>query len=284
MIPETVHDWLEENDFGRVVSTARVTGGCINNGLRLHTSDGGAFFLKTNTNAPADMFAREAEGLLALNVEGGPRIPKVYFYGEDFILMEDLTPAPRQAGYWEALGKQLAVLHSHTAESFGFVHDNYAGSTPQPNPWTGNGYQFFAEHRLNFQARLAVDKGLLSGREADLVSRLALKLPELVPEQPPSLIHGDLWGGNAISGPSGEPALIDPAAHYGWAEAELGMTMLFGSFGGDFYRAYNQVNPLENGWRSRMDIYYLYHLINHLNLFGRGYYGQVMDVVRRYVS
>lgn len=281
-ILQAVVDWLREQGYGEIIASQGVGGGCINNGTRLETSSGERFFLKTNAQAPVDMFEREAEGLEAMRVIGGPRIPQVYAYSSLYLLLEDLAPGKRHKDYWRIFGRQLAAMHLVTDKTFGFAHDNYIGSTPQPNPQLTDGYQFFAEQRLNFQAELAGRRGLLKAGEVAQVARLAQRLPELVPQQPASLIHGDLWSGNAISGPLGEPALIDPAAHYGWAEAELGMTRLFGSFDRQFYEGYEEVNPLEKGWRERMDIYSLYHLINHLNLFGRGYYGQVMQVVRRY--
>jgi fructosamine-3-kinase len=282
MIPSAVSAWFSEQGYGRVVSSSPVGGGCINNGARIKTTSGPSFFLKTNRNAPADMFACEAQGLEALRVEDGPRVPRAFLWGREFLLLEDLAPAPKQKGYWQDFGHQLAALHNHTNDRFGFDQDNYIGSTSQPNPWTEDSFDFFAQHRLGYQAQLAAKRGLLSSAEADQVAQLAGRLPELVPAQPASLIHGDLWGGNAITGSEGEPALIDPAAHYGWAEAELGMTTLFGGFSNEFYQAYEEVRPLEPGWRDRLKIYNLYHLLNHLNLFGRGYYGQVMGIVRKY--
>ncbi len=282
MIPNAVAAWLQERGFGSVVNQQPVAGGCINNGERLQTKSGDSFFLKTNTSAPEDMFTREAEGLIELRTDKGPRFPEPYLWAEEFLLMEDLNPAGRGADYWEKLGRQLAQLHKITNPQFGFAHDNYLGSTPQPNKWTADGYEFFAEQRLGFQARLARDKGGLTRGEAAEVERLAARLPVLVPQQPASLIHGDLWGGNAISDASGQPALIDPAAHYGWAEAELGMPALFGGFAEEFYKAYEGERLLERGWRERVDIYNLYHLLNHLNLFGRGYHAQVMGVLRRF--
>ncbi len=129
---------------------------------------------------------------------------------------------------------------------------------------------------------MAARRGLLSSKEAGQVEQLANRLRDLVPEQPASLIHGDLWGGNAMTDEKGAPAIIDPAAHFGWAEADLAMTALFGGFNDRFYSAYNQSRPMPSGWRNRFSLYNLYHLLNHLNLFGRGYHGQVMGVVRRY--
>jgi protein-ribulosamine 3-kinase len=283
MIPEKVNQWLEENGYGVMESSRPVGGGCINNGVQFKTSTGASFFLKTNTAAPADMFSCEVEGLEALGVEGGPRVPKPYLHAPDFLLMEDLAPSRRASTYWEDFGRQMAVLHNHTHESFGFHHDNYIGSTPQPNPWTKDGYDFFAHHRLIFQADMAAKRSLLKAQEAEEVKALAGKLRELVPEQPASLIHGDLWGGNAMTDDQGSPAIIDPAAYYGWAEADLAMTALFGGFDDRFYGAYIEARSLPSGWRERFSLYNLYHLLNHLNLFGRGYYGQVMGIVSKYV-
>lgn len=282
LIPESVRNWLEEQGHGEVSNSSPVSGGCISHGMILETHSGNTFFLKTNYSSPKDMFVREAEGLEALRVPGGPRIPAPYCYGNDFILMEDLSPQPRQREYWIEFGRQLARLHNHTSSRFGFSHDNYIGSTPQPNSWTTDGYTFFAEQRLLFQARLARQQGLLQARQVVQVEKIAVKLPELIPAQPASLIHGDLWSGNAITDQTGAPALIDPAAYYGWAEAELGMTSLFSSFPQDFYAGYQEVRALEQSFRARFPLYNLYHLLNHLNLFGLGYLGQVSAILQQY--
>ncbi|MCI0519561.1 MAG: fructosamine kinase family protein [Chloroflexi bacterium] len=281
-IPVEVTAWLQAHNCGAATALRTVGGGCINHGAQLHTADGRTFFLKTNARAPADMFAREAEGLQALAVADGPRVPRPLLAGGDFLLLEDLRPAPRRAGYWRDFGARLAALHAHTAPRFGFSHDNYIGSTPQPNGWLEDGYAFFAEQRLLFQAELARRNGLLGGEEVRQAERLAARLPELIPAQPASLLHGDLWGGNALSDEQGAPALIDPAAHYGWAEAELAMTLLFGGFSEDFYSVYQEARPLEAGFRQRVPIYNLYHLLNHLNLFGGGYWGEVVSILKRF--
>lgn len=281
-IPKPVSTYLADNGYGDVASLQTVGGGCINNGARLRSASGTTFFLKTNPDAPADMFAREAEGLGALSVTGGPVVPRAYLHGLDYILLEDLTPAARCSDYWVLFGRQLAVLHGNTNPRYGFYHDNYIGSTPQPNLWTADGYEFFSRHRLLFQARLANRRGLLSGADVNQVERLAARLPLLIPDQPASLVHGDLWTGNAMTDRDGKPAIIDPAVHFGWAESELAMTDLFGSFPDAFYRAYQEVRPLEGDFRGRFPIYNLYHLLNHLNLFGGGYLGQVQSVLRRF--
>ena len=282
MIPKRVINWLEEEGFGGIESSRRVGGGCINNGIRIMTSGGRSFFLKTNSNAPPDMFVREVEGLEALAVPDGPRVPTPYLHGPDFLLLEDLSPASRSSDYWEVFGRKMASLHDRTNDRFGFEHDNYIGSTPQPNSWMEDGFEFFAHRRLIFQAEMVSKRGLITSQEARQVERVSNRLWEMIPEQPASLIHGDLWGGNAMSDENGSPAIIDPAAHYGWAEADLAMTALFGGFSEKFYEVYIEARPLPSGWRERFSLYNLYHLLNHLNLFGRGYFGQVMRIVEKY--
>ncbi|MBX3046067.1 MAG: fructosamine kinase family protein [Anaerolineales bacterium] len=281
-LPAAVTEWLAQHGHGAIVSSSLAAGGCINNGTHLLTQSGACFFLKTNSHAPAGMFAREAEGLAALAATASLRVPAVHLAGPDFLLLEDLQPAARAAGYWPALGRGLAKLHQHTSPEFGFAHDNYIGSTPQPNGWLADGYAFFAERRLGYQAHLAHSRGLLTADEVAAIQRLAARLPQLVPPQPASLLHGDLWAGNAIADAHGAPALIDPAVYYGWAEAELAMTALFGGFPPEFYAAYAAERPLEPGWRERFGLYNLYHLLNHLNLFGRSYHEQVMEIVDSY--
>ena len=282
MIPEKVHHWLSYNGFGSITSSKAVSGGCISNGRILETAAGETFFLKTNQNSPPEMFAREAEGLKALTVPDAPSVPKPFLYDDNFLLMEDLKPAQRRKDYWPDFGRRMAALHNRAYNQFGFQHDNYIGSTPQPNPWTANGHVFFKEHRLRYQVTLAVERALLSRENARRLDKLADSLPELIPEQPASLIHGDLWGGNAMTDHYGGPAIIDPAAHFGWAEADLAMTALFGAFHEEFYRAYQEVRWLEPGFRERFPLYNLYHLLNHLNLFGSGYLSQVLGVIRRF--
>lgn len=282
VLPQAVREWCSSEGHGDIVKSRAVGGGCINNGEILNTASGKSFFLKTNQGAAADMFACEAEGLNALRVPGGPRLPIPYVYGADFILLEDLAPAERAADYWSTFGRQLAFVHKQAYRSFGFPHDNYIGSTPQLNSWSDDGYKFFGEYRLVSQAQLAQRRGLLDGIALKRIERLCIRLPDLVPKQPASLIHGDLWSGNAMTDSAGGPAIIDPAAHYGWAEADLAMTDLFGAFPSQFYEAYNETRPLEAGFRGRFPIYNLYHLLNHLNIFGGSYLGQVLSVVNSY--
>lgn len=254
----------------------------------LATSAGPRLFLKSDPTAPADYFAREAEGLEALAQAAGPRVPKPFLVGETFIVLEYLAPEAGAApGDWEAFGRGLARLHAPAFPAFGFPHANYLGRSPQPNPSTADGFEFFGQWRLLFQARRAHAAGRLSAAELRQAERLAARLPELVPAQPASLLHGDLWRGNVVAGPDGAWCLIDPAVHYGWAEADLAMTALFGGFPAAFYAAYAAEaaqlgRPLAPGWRERFPLYNLYHLLNHLNLFGEAYAAEVAAGLARY--
>jgi fructosamine-3-kinase len=281
-VPEAVSTWLAKQEYGQIVSKEPVGGGCINDGSRLTTESGASFFLKQNTRVPEDMFECEANGLKALTIESGPRVPIPYLSSQNFLLLEDLKPARRKNTFWRSLGTKLAKMHQNTCPNFGFDHNNYIGSTPQRNTWTQDGFEFFGAQRLSFQADLALSNGYLERTDLTRLKRIINSLPTLVPEQPASLLHGDLWSGNAIADEEGNPAIIDPAVHYGWAEAELGMTALFGGFPQEFYDAYADERPLQSGWRDRLPIYNLYHLLNHVNLFGYGYLGQVRGILKRY--
>ena len=290
MIPQPVVDFCSQNGYGKIVRAESLGGGCINNAMRLETENG-SMFLKTNDHCPSDMFEREAEGLNALaefpsprgrwvRGEGEIRIPHVFLFSTNFILLEYIEAGSRKNNFWETLGEKLAQLHLRTSPRFGFDHNNYIGSTPQINTWEEDGYKFFGEHRLLYQGELAKTNQLIPNLQS-LIS-LIKKLSSLIPPQPASLIHGDLWSGNVHVAVDGSPVLIDPAAHYGWAEAELAMMNLFGSTPDPFFHAYESVRPLQKGYKERFDLYNLYHLLNHANLFGRSYVSSVNAIIHRY--
>ena len=283
MLPAPVSAFIASQRWGTVTSSQPVAGGCINDGRILQTSSGPRLFFKSNQTAPADMFLREADGLAALSAApGAPRLPATRLAGEHYIVLEYLSPAPQAVGYWPELGGRLARLHDTTNPTFGFHGDNYLGTTPQPNGWLADGFAFFAQRRISFQAERAQRQGLLSLANLRRAERLAENLPNLVPVQPASLLHGDLWLGNIIPGPDGQACLIDPAAYFGWAEAELAMTALFGQPPESFFAAYADARPLAPGYRQRFDLYNLYHLLNHVNLFGASYLPAVEGILARY--
>jgi len=281
-IPFVILEWIQKSWQSEVASVEFVGGGCINSGRRIRLRDGKTFFLKTNEKAPKDMFIRESEGLNALRAGGGPRVPIVYLIGDRYILLEDMNPHTPKPDYWVQFGRQLAILHKNIYSKFGFEHNNYIGTTPQINTWKDDGYLFFAENRLLYQVQLAYEQQLIDKKRLKSVEKLTSMLDELIPEQPASLLHGDLWRGNLISDSFGNPVLIDPAVYYGWAEAELAMTALFGGFPERFYQAYQEIRPLDSGFRHRFPIYNLYHLLNHLNLFGLSYLSEVDSVLQKY--
>jgi fructosamine-3-kinase len=268
-----------------------IGGGCINNAEAIALADGRRFFLKSNPHPLPRLFEYEAEGLEALAAAGTLRVPRPIGTGgggngvPPFLVMELIesgAPGPR---FQEELGHGLAELHRTTrADRFGFPHDNYIGSTPQPNGWNDDWVAFWREHRLGFQLRLARRNGLSDAAMDTLGDRLMNRLDEYLaePAEPPCLLHGDLWGGNVMADGGGASVLNDPAAYYGRREAALAMTQLFGGFTAAFYRAYEEAWPLAPGSDTRLAIYRLYHLLNHLNLFGAGYAGQCRAILKRY--
>jgi fructosamine-3-kinase len=281
-LPEPVVAWCRAQGLGAITEVVPYGGGSFHASYRLRTDVGQTLFAKINPSVPDDMFPCEADGLMALALGAGPRLPRPHLWGESFLVMEDISPGDPAPDHWERLGRELAQLHSHTCPRFGFDHANYIGLTPQVNRWTPDGYDFFAGERLLFQAQRAHGAGRLESADLQRVESLCTRLRSLVPEQPACLIHGDLWSGNVLRGPRGEPCVIDPACHYGWAEAELGMTELFGGFPEAFYGAYEEASRLTPGWRKRLPIYNLYHLLNHLNLFGASYLGSVRSVLEMF--
>jgi fructosamine-3-kinase len=237
------------------------------------------------------MFEKEALGLETLRaVSEGPRVPHVLATGREgsfsFILMEYLEAREKQGDYWECFGAELAGLHRSARNSLsGFSSDNYIGASPQKNSFMPSWTDFFRVNRLEYQLKLARDRGLADSKTSKVVSSVLNRLDSLLIEPDggdASLLHGDLWGGNFIEGPEGKACLIDPAVYYGHREADLAMTELFGGFNRAFYQGYNAVWPLDPGYPERRDLYNLYHMLNHLNLFGAGYAGSVYAIASRY--
>ena len=262
-------------------ATARaVAGGSINSAWQVD-SDRGLVFLKTNRRAAAPMFAAEVDGLQALAAAGCVAVPNCLAHGvcaaDAYLLLTrvDLSGTRSDAAA-RVLGGQLARQHRQPRDEFGWHQDNFIGSTPQPNQPDDDWCRFFQRQRLGFQLRLAGDNGYREVQRPG--AALLAALPDLLSGHHPfpSLLHGDLWGGNWGASSAGIPWLFDPAVYCGDREADLAMTRLFGGFPNAFYEAYEAEWPLSPGWQQRLELYNLYHVLNHLNLFGRGYLGQAL--------
>jgi len=245
-------------------------------------TDGRRAIVKSRHGSPADFFRAEARGLAALRDANALRVPEVFEVGDDQILLEDLGDGQCAPDYWQQAGAGLARQHSIIGTHFGFDHPGFCGDSPQDNTLDVDGWRFFAERRLLPQVRRARDGGLINTRDVLAIESLCSNLRERVPDMPPVLLHGDLWSGNLHVCAEGGPALIDAGAvHYSWVEAELAMLTLFGSPPIAFFDAYAEHAPLRRDWRERAPLYNLYHLLNHVNLFGEGYLPSLRAVLVR---
>lgn len=278
-----------EHALGATVVDGRpVGGGSIASASRLQLDDGRRVFLKVLTHQAGD-FSEEAAGLSRLRAVGALRVPEVLAHGSEggtrFLLLEWIASGRSAKDYSQALGRGLAQLHRDSAsDRCGLEHDNHIGATPQPNHWGDDWIAFWRERRLGYQLALAQRKGVADGRLTSAVQAVidaAADIAAPTADEPMSLLHGDLWSGNVMTDEGGSPVLIDPAIYFGHREAELGMTRLFGGFGENFYRAYDAAWPLAAGWRERLPLYALYHALNHLNLFGGGYYDASLGQAER---
>lgn len=261
-----------------------LAGGDINQVYRLEAPDGQMWLAKIRLGAPQHFFAAEARGLKELREAQALRIPAVLAVDAEGILLEWLEPASGgEEAQGAALGRGLARLHRVTRDLYGFDENNFIGLLPQENPAVPDWIAFFREARLLPQIELAAQKGHFGATRRRLADRLLLRLPEWIDEAEvkPSLLHGDLWGGNWLATRHG-PALIDPAVSYGDREMDLAMSRLFGGFPQEFYTAYNEEFPARSGHRDREALYQLYYLLVHLNLFGEAYGPAVGRVLHRY--
>ncbi len=281
-----IEDFLAEKFDNPVqISTVHaVGGGSINSAYGLETNVG-RFFVKLNSASRyPGMFEKEALGLSILSETGELPVPETVGFGEThaeaFLILKFVETGTPSAGFWENFGHALARLHGHSADTFGLDHDNYIGSLSQSNTFHDRWPEFFIEERLKPQIRLAFDGSLLTDSDLSAFGNFFKSLSEIFPEEPPALLHGDLWSGNFMTNEAGEAVLIDPAVYYGHREMDLGMSQLFGGFHRRFYDAYNETYPLEPGWEKRLDYCNLYPLLVHVNLFGGSYVHSVKQIIR----
>jgi protein-ribulosamine 3-kinase len=260
-------------------------GGCIHSSWVI-ASGATRYFAKTNDARLAATFAAEADGLAALGGVSGLRVPRPVVQGEAdgkaFLVLEYLPLGNGNAGAFRELGRGLARLHSHRGDGFGWQRNNFIGLTPQSNARHASWPEFWQRERLVPQLELAAQNGY-RGELQSLGRGVVDAVPQILAGHAPapSLLHGDLWSGNAGFLDDGTPVAFDPAVYYGDAETDLAMTELFGGFPGSFYEGYRAVRPIDEGYRVRRVLYNLYHVLNHLNLFGEGYRAQAEGTMER---
>ncbi|XP_078154380.1 protein kinase superfamily protein isoform X1 [Carex rostrata] len=286
---DPIREWITTEGKASVITRiSPIGGGCINFANRYDT-DVGSFFVKTNREIGPSMFEGEALGLRAMYDTKSIRVPLPYKFGSlptggSYIIMEFIEFG-RSRGDQSVLGKKLAEMHKagKSDKGFGFHVDNTIGSTPQINTWKDDWIEFFAEHRLGYQLKLArrqFDDPIILELGERLIKNMHRLFEGAVVE--PCLLHGDLWSGNISSDKDGNPVILDPACYYGHNEAEFGMSWCAG-FGGSFYNSYFEVMPKQPGFEKRRDLYMLYHYLNHYNLFGRGYRSSAMSIIEDYL-
>lgn len=273
---EVISEALDNFGAGPIANRQAVGGGSINSAFRVETKDGQRFFIKLNREELLDMFEAEFEGLIELRKPDTIRVPRPIGcgagHGYSWLITEYIELHSRNSDTSSHFGQQFAELHRFSNDRFGWHRDNTIGSTPQINDWADSWIDFYRQHRLGFQLQLAAKNGYngsLQQKGERLQSDLGKFFESYSPQ--PSLMHGDLWGGNKSTDAEGNPVIFDPAVYYGDREADLAMTELFGGFPGGFYEAYDEVWPLDEGYGVRKTLYNLYHILNHANLFGGGY-------------
>lgn len=266
-------------------ASSMVHGGDINETFRVDTNQG-IFFIKLNMLKYPEMFQCEYKGLKLLG-QGTLRVPKSIAVGNidshQYLILEFIQSGPSTNQTFKLFGEQLAQVHSFSQSCHGLDHDNYIGSIIQQNTPTTSWCDFYLNTRLRPLVEKAIQEQLLSDQDLKHVFVLGEKLTDIIPEEPPSLLHGDLWSGNYLIDTKGNPVIFDPAVYYGHREMDIAMTKLFGGFHDDFYDAYNAVNPMVNGWRDRVTLFQLYPLLVHVNLFGRSYVSSYRSAIQKYL-
>jgi protein-ribulosamine 3-kinase len=286
-IPSEIAQSISAQLGKTVVKFALTGGGCINHGGKLETNNG-AYFLKWNDREKyPGMFLAETKGLNLLEGTHSFRTPKIIATGStenyQYLLLEFIENATRHKQFWSHFGASLAKLHLNSHESFGLDHDNFIGSLQQSNRSYKSWIEFYIYERLQPQVSMCESLGYMRPGDMKLFEGLYQRLADMVPNEKPALLHGDLWSGNLLVDDKGDSCLIDPAVYYGNREVDIAMTQLFGGFDSTYFNSYGEVFPLHPGFKKRLDIYKLYPLLVHTNLFGKSYWLQVVSILKQFV-
>lgn len=277
---------LEKIFSRKIKSISALGGGCIASVSKIVTDDNRIFVGKEYSGAKGAIIRNEANGLKELGKSGAVRVPSVIYSDEKLLITEYIGNGEKSRDFYENFGRNFARMHRFSADKYGFYEDNFIGDNPQKNlPEFDDWLDFYFNNRLMYQIKLAEKNRYLTSELKNIFSLLENKISEIITDsgEKPSLLHGDLWGGNYLVDVNGDACLIDPAVYYGNREADLAMTKLFGGFSPAFYSSYNEEYPLPDGYDYRENIYKLYHILNHLNLFGAGYYQQAVSLIRYYL-
>lgn len=263
-----------------------IAGGSINTAVLIKTNHG-KYFAKYNQHQTTNgIFKAETANLNLIRNSRTLNVPGVIttfnFEDVDFLVLEYIESGSPHYEFWRDLGYGLAHLHKNQAENFGLNYDNYIGILPQVNTESSSWSDFFINNRLDPMLKLAVDKGKADVFLIEKFESLYKKIPEIFPVEKPSLLHGDLWSGNVMGNEDGDPVVYDPATYYGHREMDIAMSKLFGGFDPEFYDAYNEIYPMHNNWEHRMQVYNLYPLLVHVNLFVGSYIQSIKNIVNRY--
>lgn len=266
-----------------LISSKPLSGGDINDVFLLNCTEG-HYVVKINSSEKfPGMFPAEAKGLELLRQSNSFKIPMIIGHGsvdkKSYLLLKYISEGKTSGSFWKTFANQLAQLHQTTQQQFGLDHDNYIGSLPQQNTLHDSVSEFYIAQRMEPQFRMAFDHGFHFSK----LNLFYKTISEKIPEEPPALIHGDLWAGNYMVSEKTEPVLIDPAVAFAPREMDLAMMQLFGGYPKEVFEVYDSLFPLASNWKQRLDIWQLYYLLVHLNLFGSGYLRQVKSIVSKYL-
>ena len=279
--------FISENISESIISVEPVHGGSINQAYLLKTKKDKFFLKKNSIKKYPEMFQLEEKGLQLLRNNSNLIIPivKAIFDIEEnsYLVLEWIDEGTSNEDSHFNFGRNLAIMHSHSAEKFGLKYDNYIGSLKQVNSFRDNWNDFFIENRVGYQLQNAFDEGNIDKQSSNAIEKIYQKLSDFFPLEKPSLLHGDLWSGNFMIDKGGNAVIYDPAVYYGHRLMDLGMTKLFGGFSNEFYEGYQEEYKLERNWHDAINIANIYPLLVHVNLFGTSYLTQIKGILKKYV-